>query len=92
MSLPREAVQPFTVDGFEFKPREIFFIGFGMPMTNPKYFDSPWEFNPNRFNSALKNPNAFLPFSSGPQNCIGQHMSMMTIRIVLTTILRKYKL
>jgi cytochrome P450 family 4 len=61
-------------------------------MMNPKYFDDPREFKPDRFNTPLEHPNAFMPFSGGARNCIGQHMSMMEIRITLVDILKKYKL
>ena len=61
-------------------------------MTNVKYFDDPWEFKPDRFNSPLEHPNAFMPFSGGSRNCIGQHMSMMEVRITLVDIVKKYKL
>lgn len=49
----------------------------GGPMINPKYWDDPNEFNPNRFNQPVDNPATFIPFSSGPRNCIGQHMAIM---------------
>lgn len=92
MSLMRVVVEPFTIDGFEFKKGDAFRLGLGMTMTNVKYFDDPWEFKPERFNSPLEHPNAFMPFSGGPRNCIGQHMSMMEVRVALVDILKKYKL
>jgi cytochrome P450 len=61
-------------------------------MLNVKYFDNPYEFNPSRFNSTVAHPFAFAPFSGGPRNCIGQHMSMMEVRITLAQILNSYRL
>jgi cytochrome P450 len=61
-------------------------------MVNPEYFDDPREFNPYRFKLPLDHPNAFMPFSGGARNCIGQHMSMMEVRIALIDILKTYKL
>ena len=43
-------------------------------LRRPKYFENPDEFNPERFNDAnIRNLNslAYIPFSSGPKNCIG---------------------
>jgi len=41
---------------------------------NPKNFEDPFAFNPERWNSAKSNdlnPYSFLPFWAGPRNCIG---------------------
>jgi cytochrome P450 family 4 len=39
---------------------------------NPKYFENPNEFNPSRFESIDGSlPYAYIPFSAGPRNCIG---------------------
>ena len=50
------------------------------------------EFKPSRFlEKELPNPYAFLGFSAGPRNCIGQRFAMMEMRLVLVDILRSYK-
>jgi cytochrome P450 len=49
-------------------------------MMNPVYFKDPEKFDPNRWldiNILTKNPFIFIPFSSGPRNCIGQHMALI---------------
>ena len=45
---------------------------------DPKYFPNPEKFDISRWeNSETKNDLsfAFIPFSAGPRNCIGQHMA-----------------
>lgn len=61
-------------------------------MVNPKYFENPWEFKPDRWNQPLEHPNSYMPFSGGSRNCVGQHMSMMEVRIAIAETLKKYKL
>lgn len=42
---------------------------------NPETFQNPTRFDPEHFspkNEKAKEKNAFLPFSGGPRNCIGE--------------------
>ncbi|WJX65888.1 hypothetical protein P8452_50501 [Trifolium repens] len=48
------------------------------------------EFNPQRFASKSFMPGRFIPFASGPRNCVGQSFAMMEAKIILAMLISKF--
>ena len=61
---------------------------------DPDLYPEPENFDPERFNEANKKKReneAFIPFGAGPRNCIGMRFALLEIKLLLATILSKYK-
>ncbi|KAK7374921.1 hypothetical protein VNO80_08364 [Phaseolus coccineus] len=48
------------------------------------------EFNPQRFTSKPFVPGRFLPFASGPRNCVGQAFALMEAKIILAMLISRF--
>ena len=62
------------------------------PCNDEKYFESPEQFMPNRWRDETKkvDSHAFIPFSAGPRNCIGQHLAIIEAKTIVSELLEKF--
>ncbi|KAF7993883.1 hypothetical protein HCN44_011152 [Aphidius gifuensis] len=61
---------------------------------DPKLWNDPKKFDPDRFlveKTAKHHPFAYIPFSAGPRNCVGQKFANLEAKIGLAEIMRKWR-
>jgi cytochrome P450 family 2 subfamily U polypeptide 1 len=61
-------------------------------MNDPKYWNNPQEFRPERFLENGKylasRPNAFIPFGTGRRKCLGEKLAINDVFLVLVRLLQ----
>ncbi|GBP28172.1 Probable cytochrome P450 4ac3 [Eumeta japonica] len=56
-------------------------------------FAEPLKFQPERFaGPPTWHPYAYIPFSAGPRNCIGQKFAMIEMKLAVSAVLRRFSL
>jgi len=89
--LGREAIKDFELEGYHFpKGAEIWISPWAM-QRNPRYYEAPDEFKPERWEGDLikRLPKfCYFPFSHGPRQCIGNTFATMEVKLVLATMIQ----
>lgn len=88
----RQVVEPFELDGYHFSKGTLIGVSMYVVHRNPHYFPNPQQFDPDRWTpefEATLPRGAYIPFSTGPRNCIGSHFAMLEAHLVLTTLAQR---
>uniref|UniRef100_A0A182VX82 Cytochrome P450 n=1 Tax=Anopheles minimus TaxID=112268 RepID=A0A182VX82_9DIPT len=82
-----------TLGGYRLRKGSTITFGAYMMHHNAEYFPEPEQFRPERFEDGetKRNPFAYIPFSAGSRNCIGQKFALNELKTVLVKILRQCK-
>ena len=92
--ISRETTEPIQLDGHEIPKGtrvgiDIHSVHYNDPWKNAKEFD-PLRFHPS--NCEGRHPYAYIPFSGGQRNCIGQNFALNEARVVIASIVNRFKL
>ena len=58
---------------------------------DPRFWDEPEAFRPQRFLEPLKKREAYLPFGGGPRMCIGAGFAKLELRLLIASLVRRYR-
>ena len=92
--ISREIVNDIVILGYHVPAGTISILNFFSFGMDPRYFDEPTKFNPERWShdSNETHPFASLPFGFGPRMCYGRRIAELELYILITRILQKFKL
>ena len=87
----REAQTDLRLGGYSFPKGAILAVSPLATGRNPKYFDKPLEYRPERWTREFERSlpkGAYVPFAAGPRVCLGKKFAMMEMRIILATLIQ----
>ena len=90
----RQNVEDDTLGQFYIKKGTLIGVSFYELHRNPKYWDNPNEFIPERFLGEQKKHSMqyFYPFGAGPRMCIGAGFAIYEMCLTLSHIIKKYEI
>ncbi|OIW00975.1 hypothetical protein TanjilG_16224 [Lupinus angustifolius] len=92
----REAIEDININGFIIPKGMGIQIPIAVMQQDPELWgNDAHKFNPERFSNgvirAAKFPQAYIPFGIGPRVCVGQHLGMTELKVIISLILMKFQ-
>lgn len=89
----RQNVDDDVLGKFTIKKDTLIGVSFYELHRNPKYWENPDQFDPNRFLGEQKKHSMqyFYPFGAGPRMCIGSGFAIYEMCLAISYIIKKYK-
>jgi cytochrome P450 len=92
--LARAVLAKDELCGRTVQPNDIVFLPIWALHRHEMWWEAPEKFDPGRFapeNRRHLNKYQYLPFGAGPRVCVGADFAMMQARIILATLVQKFR-
>ncbi|HWT93322.1 MAG TPA: cytochrome P450 [Solirubrobacteraceae bacterium] len=88
----RTTMEPYSVAGYDLPRGVQLALAAAMTHFDPRLFDRPDQFLPERFVDARPETYSWIPFGGGIRRCIGATFAHMEMDVVLRTLLSRVEL
>ena len=93
-AIGRTVLQECEIAGYLLRPGNFVFMSQWVMHHDPRFFDQPDAFNPDRWAGSLAKrlPTfAYFPFGGGPRVCIGKSFAMMEVVLLIAMIAQQFQ-
>uniref|UniRef100_A0A914HBU1 Cytochrome P450 n=1 Tax=Globodera rostochiensis TaxID=31243 RepID=A0A914HBU1_GLORO len=95
INLLRTCTESVRLDGFQFPPDTMVLPQISITLSDPNHFPEPDRFRPERFidprNGTLRRIDAFLPFSIGKRQCLGESLARAELFLIFAELIRHFE-
>jgi cytochrome P450 len=89
---PRKLLRPFDLMGYTLPAGMGVAAAIGIAHFREEVYPEPMRFRPERFLERQFSPFEFLPYGGGARRCLGAAMASFELKLVLGTLLRRFRL
>lgn len=89
-AIDRQALEDDSFKEYSWKKGTLIILYIAGLHRNPKYWEKPDSFIPERFDSENAKNFAYYPFGAGPRLCIGEHFAMMEMALIIRKFYNSY--
>lgn len=92
--IDRMSIEVDEWDGNQIPKNTMFLLAIYELHRDPRFWESPETFNPERFGSNYKNTYSdyYFPFGAGPRMCLGNNFAMYEMTLAVGEVLRQYRI
>ncbi len=88
----RVITEPFEIGGYTVPAGWYLAPGIAAIHHLASEWTDPWSYRPERFADERPNLRAWIPFGGGKRFCVGSHLALMEMRIILREVLSRVSL
>jgi cytochrome P450 len=92
LAFARRAKHKLELGGYPIVRGTSIFLSPYVTQRNPRYFEAPEEFRPERWETKPSAQFAYFPFGGGAKMCIGEPFAKLEAVLALATLARQWKL
>ena len=92
--IPRKSLEDDYLGPYEIPAGSDIFISPYFLQRDPKVWEEPDQFNPDRFTETKvdnQHKLSYIPFSAGPRKCIGDHFSLIEMKFHLAMLIKEFE-
>jgi cytochrome P450 len=90
-TLGRQNRREVRLGGYTLPPRCTILIPQWTLHRDARFWPEPLRFNPDRWRNPVHPRFAYIPFSTGPRNCIGESFAWLEMLMALSLLIRAYR-
>ena len=90
----RTSYEASQVGGYALPPNAPIMLSPYVTHRHPAFWDDPEVFNPDRFGNgrAQPHPPVYFPFGAGQRICVGRHLALLEMQLILALVARRHRL